>query len=636
MDRNEPDFLPDGKQDALAWATSAQDSADWPEADRRWALIRSRYPDEWSGYGGGARALREAERLDEAMALLTAAEAQFPEHPLRLHDLGILAERKQAWPVAEDSWRRFVAVEPRPFWGHTKLANTLREQGRIAEAEAVLIDAQTRLPPEGQRLVAIEHARFAEMRRDWSEALSRWQAVQERFPEDGAGYSGCARVHAQSGNPDEAQNALRAATERFPNAAWPLHDLARVAEANRDWPEAERYWRAALAVESGPWWVHTSLSNMLVAQQRIEDAEAALEAAVAADPNRIELWIHRAKLAQAHKAAEAADGCWADVRTRFPNSSAGYHGHVGLDFQRSNFETAIRNCSAYLKKFPGDFSLNSFYAQLNLIFGKTEESLATVKKLLVNHPNDAALQVLHSETLLRIKQQSSDREAGGEVSSDTGKASDTAQKDDEQSFFMQFEGLGANCEFGLVQRRHGAEPISLLRWSATTPSQLIHALDNKFDGLGDEEFLQIYEGPNYQWDARDARYFSYHSYLGIHEVDKEKAFQIVRKRLIFLKNKLLRDLGENEKIFVYKEWKFRITDEEIMGISRALRRWNDGNKLLAVKLFDKDHEPGSVHKYDDHIVIGYLEVDAPTAFVGHVPFESWYRVCKGAARIFES
>jgi hypothetical protein len=38
-----------------------------------------------------------------------------------------------------------------------------------------------------------------------------------------------------------------------------------------------------------------------------------------------------------------------------------------------------------------------------------------------------------------------------------------------RGFFPGFENLGGNCEFGLVQRHFGAEPLSLLRWTATPP-----------------------------------------------------------------------------------------------------------------------------------------------------------------------
>ncbi len=40
-----------------------------------------------------------------------------------------------------------------------------------------------------------------------------------------------------------------------------------------------------------------------------------------------------------------------------------------------------------------------------------------------------------------------------------------------QDLMLQFESLGQNCEFGLVQRRAGADPLGLLRFdSAPCPA----------------------------------------------------------------------------------------------------------------------------------------------------------------------
>src|ERR1700679_3995741 len=37
------------------------------------------------------------------------------------------------------------------------------------------------------------------------------------------------------------------------------------------------------------------------------------------------------------------------------------------------------------------------------------------------------------------------------------------------ALMYRFENLGSDCEFGFVQRHLGAEPLSLLRFAASTP-----------------------------------------------------------------------------------------------------------------------------------------------------------------------
>ena len=59
-------------------ARIAEMRPDWPEAARRWAVVRKRFPAQPSGWRGGAAALRKAGRIVEADALFAEAEARFP------------------------------------------------------------------------------------------------------------------------------------------------------------------------------------------------------------------------------------------------------------------------------------------------------------------------------------------------------------------------------------------------------------------------------------------------------------------------------------------------------------------------------------------------------------------------------
>ena len=53
--------------------------------------------------------------------------------------------------------------------------------------------------------------------------------------------------------------------------------------------------------------------------------------------------------------------------------------------------------------------------------------------------------------------------------------------------FLQFESMGHNCEFGLVQRHFGAEPLGLLRWNAISVEDVILGIEQQFEGVGNPE-----------------------------------------------------------------------------------------------------------------------------------------------------
>src|SRR5579885_2880091 len=48
---------------------------------------------------------------------------------------------------------------------------------------------------------------------------------------------------------------------------------------------------------------------------------------------------------------------------------------------------------------------------------------------------------------------------------------------------MRFESLGENCEFGLAQRRCGAEPLGLLRFASAPLEKLLAGLEGRFEGM---------------------------------------------------------------------------------------------------------------------------------------------------------
>ena len=137
----------------------------------------------------------------------------------------------------------------------------------------------------------------------------------------------------------------------------------------------------------------------------------------------------------------------------------------------------------------------------------------------------------------------------------------------------RFESLGADCEFGFVQRHFGIEPISLLRWVGTDLGRLVRGLRDRFEGMGDPDWTRL------EWDAaaseyklRDPSYFDTHSmiFAPLPPDTLERARLASCARLQLLRRKLLHDIEAGRRIFVFKSALISDDDAPIRALSAAL------------------------------------------------------------------
>jgi hypothetical protein len=146
---------------------------------------------------------------------------------------------------------------------------------------------------------------------------------------------------------------------------------------------------------------------------------------------------------------------------------------------------------------------------------------------------------------------------------------------------LNFESIGENCEFGLVQRHCGAEPLGLLRFSSTFMRSLIRGLDTDFEGLGESDDVEPYlsGGEPREYMIHEKKFgLVYHSFI----YEGQRSIWLMREqeaaRLKYLRREFVDELGEGDKIFVYKR-NAPVTDEEVLPLLMALRRRGD-NTLL--------------------------------------------------------
>jgi hypothetical protein len=201
-------------------------------------------------------------------------------------------------------------------------------------------------------------------------------------------------------------------------------------------------------------------------------------------------------------------------------------------------------------------------------------------------------------------------------------------------FMLGFESLGDNCEFGLVQRRCGAEPLGLLRFSNIELEPLLRGLAAEFEGLAEREDLEltISEGERREYVLHASRYaLTFHTFQYEGEIDAVElmAKQIARLRL--LRRKLLEDLRLGEKIFVYKRNEV-LHEHNVLPLHALLNRFA-ANTLLFVTPADAAHPPGTVERLMPGLLQGYVDRFAPSKNAHDLSLERWLAVCVNAFRL---
>jgi hypothetical protein len=403
------------------------------------------------------------------------------------------------------------------------------------------------------------------------------------------GYLGLGAAMRAMGRPQEARQALEQGAARFPAEPQLPHDLARLAEERRDWPEAERRWRQALALRQDcP--AAAGLARALFVQGRGSEAAAELQryapVVLAADPQ----WL-------AHTAVVMSENWSPALRPLMLEVERALEAHAG--------EAATHQvCLAYARA--------AWHRGDPRSFRERAEGMSR------RFAGDVMARRLILEARELAPQDGDDRR-------------DDAVEGDE---FGRFESLGGGgdrggCEFGFLQRMHGLEPLSLLRWASIEPEGLAEALERRFEGLGEPGAIEVEAQPSCDWRASDLVYGIRmdHTHLDRGAVDAADAVRQISMRLQFLKRKLLADLAEADKVFVYRMAGAGVPAELLLRFSRALAAYGDA---LMVVVCENGAGPQTV--YFDHLAPNLL-VASREDFGGPAPrtleeaAPSWREIC---------
>jgi tetratricopeptide (TPR) repeat protein len=302
-------------------AKVALESGDTRAALQFWQEAVARYPGFARGSRDALTILLGLRLFDEAEALMREGQRRAPRDPYYVDGLARLAERRGDNQEAIRRWERLRKKFPGVVSGYVRGAACLEGASQLDAAEALVEKAVRRFPDE---LVAwIQWASAAEHRRDWPEALRRWQTAGERFRNDRIDL-GIAKALEELGLIAEAETRLRELQRRAPLLPAIVISLARLAHLGGDKEEAVRCWadarRRLPLLPDG----YREGIRLLLEMDRPADAETILLTAIDRFPTEVWPRVEYAELATTQQDWPAAEARWAAVRAAWPDRQDGY------------------------------------------------------------------------------------------------------------------------------------------------------------------------------------------------------------------------------------------------------------------------------------------------------------------------
>lgn len=542
--RQAMEHFPDRREPWLAYARMAEGDPDSAELLQRWRAAAARFPDYMPCYLSVAAVLRTAQRMEEAEAVLADAADRFPDAWQPLHELGTGATHRSGWDLAAQCFTAMRTRFPDRPEGFIGAAQMEMNRGRLDEASVIVHDALVRFPDEPGIALLYAHTPIHPYARprDYGEAIRRVDQAQQRFPDDALVARIAVQFRRESGRSDEAWQLAQTQALRFPDDIELGIERARIAIDRADWDQAIAALSSIARRHPQRADVTIRLTDALIGAERLAEAESILLEAMARQPGEHTAFHQFGTIAARRQDWPEALRRWTDGARRFP--------HI-RDFQVRIFET-------------------------NLRLAEAEPGRHAVTEPPAGAPSDSS---------------------------------------PDRALMMQFESLGGSghgCEFGLAQRYYGAEPLSLLRWSdlGDTCEGLIYALENRLAGIGDPEntLLELIpsEGRNEYW-TKDRRYWmAMRGFIFEDQVPYDKMRVQACRRLQFLREKLIQDLADSDKIFVYRNMWRDLTDDELARLHNAMRAFGP-NWLLYIRFADSDHPAGSVQIVRPGLMSGYIE-----------------------------
>ena len=363
---------------------------------------------------------------------------------------------------------------------------------------------------------------------------------------------------------------------------------------------------------------------------QIHKATAAIEAVLLRVPNNINILSEAARIAESRNDAIKALDYWEAVLDKTPYSRVATQGYISNLIMTGRFDEADRLISNAWVKFSNDPGVLGTEGLLHMAKENWGDACAYWRKHILKFPNDtAARELLGRSTMslqmLKEQAQSSSVLAPVEI--------DAVDDEPARRMMLKFESLGSDCEFGMVQRRFGAEPLGLLRWNFVKIDRLIDALNQKFDQMGDPDMTHLTLSLSNEYYVTDRRWhFGMHTFIFQSQANYDDLIKKMCRRVVFLRERIISDLEEAQKIFVFKSE--NISFDDVRALYSSIRRYGPARFLFVVPVDEpwanpmRKMAPGTVECLDEGFYVGLISHAGNRGGYWDIAFDDWLSVCR--------
>ena len=205
----------------------------------------------------------------------------------------------------------------------------------------------------------------------------------------------------------------------------------------------------------------------------------------------------------------------------------------------------------------------------------------------------------------------------------------------ERRFWFRFESLAGDCTLGMIQRRAGAEPLALLRFTSAPAGMMVIALKKKLAGVGSPKFTRLEVNGLGEYMSRDTRYHMLsHTFIYQDEMPFERLFQQQCRKIAYLARNLLEDIIEGDKIFVFYDAHHRHDPEHVRRLHLALRQHGPGWLVNVQSLAAGNPAIGTAVREADGFITAYIGPEEGTSPAER--FANWRAACGAAAAIVDA